>query len=117
MVNCLFECTQSSWIDGFIFCNCRSPMGLLSPKRPFFARPEFYPSPPKPYILPPYIQPLATTLAAQPASPNFTYSPPVVLYAGREYVDEYAEEGTSESSSNDNEGPSSNDLSSDSNLY
>ena len=74
---------------------CRVPTSETR-DRPFFARPDFFPSPEKSYALPPYAEGVATTLASASAS-----SPSYPFVTRRKacpiYIDDMASESSEDS--------------------
>ena len=60
-------------------------------QRPFFARPEFLESPPKPFQLPCYIEPVAQVLAGQGIRDHFP-KPKALNSEALVYFDDEAEE-------------------------
>ena len=60
-------------------------------ERPFFARPEFLESPPKPFQLPSYIEPVAQVFASQGIRDHFP-KPKALNSEALVYFDDEAEE-------------------------
>jgi hypothetical protein len=60
-------------------------------QRPFFARPEFLESPPKPFQLPCYIEPIAKALAGHGIRDHIP-KPKVLISDALIYLDDEAEE-------------------------
>lgn len=108
-----------SMLSCYDYCAClyfRCTEEFLSPKRPFFGRADFYPSPPQLYCLPPYIEPLASVLARQPPSPKNQRSPATENNSTMPFVDDFAIEASTDSSDSECDEPRGIDLSSDSEL-
>jgi hypothetical protein len=64
-------------------------------QRPFFARPEFLESPPKPFVLPIYIEPVAQAFACQGIRDHIS-QPKVLNSEALVYLDVEAEESDCE---------------------